>query len=199
MEHYYFIEKNGTKLGPYKLNELKQQTIYFDELIWRSDSDLWKKASDFEELNGIYIVKPPPTPKEQKIAKVNREFTSRDIKMLFIIYILTSLFLGLISTEIAKSSWVGRKNNRYPYSFPGRDTEKMYSNNEQFLFRPFKAFGSTIYLTEDERWDSSVLLRNLTLSSFASLSFIFFGIGIVYYAIKRNGSVTINEKIESTK
>ena len=28
MEQYYFIEKNGDKLGPYKLSELKQQTIY---------------------------------------------------------------------------------------------------------------------------------------------------------------------------
>lgn len=39
MEQYYFIEKNGTKQRPFKLNELIQQTIYFNELIWRSDID----------------------------------------------------------------------------------------------------------------------------------------------------------------
>jgi hypothetical protein len=55
MGQYYFIEKNGTKLGPYELSGLKQQIIYFDELIWRSDSDKWRKAADYEELSDILI------------------------------------------------------------------------------------------------------------------------------------------------
>ena len=32
MEHYYFIEKNGTSQDPYKLVKLKEQTIYSNQL-----------------------------------------------------------------------------------------------------------------------------------------------------------------------
>jgi hypothetical protein len=64
MENYYFINRNGSKLGPFKLGDLKNQLIYSDELVWRSDSENWKKASEFEELNGIYLIKPPLSPQE---------------------------------------------------------------------------------------------------------------------------------------
>jgi hypothetical protein len=213
MEQYYFIEKNGTKLGPYKLSELKQQTIYFNDLIWRSDSDQWKKASEFEELIDIFIIEPPPTPKEQKIAEVNRNFTGQIIGQLSVFYVITSLLIGFISYSIAKSSWdnylveTGGKylgntynnnsssnwisnaelyaNRRYKYYTPGRNNESAYGYGQGFWFRPFKAFGSTIYLTEEEQNNSGLLVGNLILSSFASLSFIFIIIGIIYYAIKR--------------
>jgi hypothetical protein len=199
MEKYYFIEKNGAKQGPYKLNDLREQTIYFDQLIWRSDSDQWKKASDFEELSGIYIVKPPPTPKEQNITEVNKEFTRRNIGGLVSIYVISSFLLGIISYNIALSSWEGSSINRYHYYSPGRDTETMYGNNEEFWFRPFKAIGSTIYLSKEEQEDSNLLERNLILSSFASLSFIFCAIGIIYYTIKRNGSNGNPINTESTQ
>lgn len=71
MEQYYFIEKDGAKLGPFKLEQLRNHTIYFDDLVWRSDNENWKKASEFEELNGIYIIMPPPTPKEQINSEIN--------------------------------------------------------------------------------------------------------------------------------
>jgi hypothetical protein len=64
MEKYYFIQQNGVKKGAFKLNELKAENIYFDELVWRSDEDKWKKASEYEELAGIYLIKPPLTPLE---------------------------------------------------------------------------------------------------------------------------------------
>ena len=105
MEQYYFIEKNGTKLGPYKLTELKQQTIYFDELIWRSDSDQWRKAADYEELSDIFILNPPPTPKEQKIAEVNKNFTGKIFGQIALSYFIASLLIGIISLSIAQGSW----------------------------------------------------------------------------------------------
>lgn len=263
MELYYFIEKNGTKQGPYKLFELKQQTIYFNELIWRSDSDHWKKASEFEELNDVVIIIPPPTPKEQKIAEVNQNFTEQIIGGLTILYIITSLLIGFISHSIAIESWekhlknAGSKylgsnsisrtenygnismsrtiggglndgstksdtsmsslqrlqalamsgdpgdgritgggiprslaevtSNRYSYFMPGNyNNEDAYGRGQNFWFRPFKAFGSTIYLTLEEQKNSNLLMGHLILSSFASISFIFMIIGILYYAIKRN-------------
>jgi len=253
MEHYYFIQQNGTKKGPFKLSEIKELIIYFDELVWRSDSDQWKKASELEELIDILIVKPPPTPKEKKINQLNKKFVSQTIWWLMFSYIITSLLIGFISYGIAQSSWgkylqkTGDKylnnfqdssedegrpplisqeelnailndpkingydklkamsdasdfrkkndglisyqelidNKRYPFYFKGQNNESNYGNGQGFWFRPFKAFVSTVYLTEDEQNNSNLLLLHLFLSSFASLSFVFIIIGIIFYVIKR--------------
>ena len=212
MEHYYFIQKGNRKQGPFKLEQLKQQIIYFDELIWRSDSDVWKKASDYEELSQIFIIKPPPTPKEQRITEVNQRFKSEIIGILTFSYIVISILISIISCVVAQTSWekylkdtdgkyLGNNksgspgyvtlyelnaNKRYPMYTPNYNNESAYGYGQSFWFRPFRAFGSTIYLTNEEQSDSSSLFFNLMLSSFASLSFIFIGFAIVYYGIKRN-------------
>lgn len=252
MKQYYFIEKNGAKLGPYKLSELKQQTIYFNELIWRSDSEEWKPAGEFQELKETIIYKPPLTPKEERIKKFNKNLKTKALIRLIFSYILASLVLSVISYSFAKSSWdkyltdtegkylperqpkmkEGRgplisdyeynkinkdpkstifdklnamsdhsdfrehdnfitykelnDNKRYPIYTHGINNESQYGYGQSFWFRPFKAFGSTIYLTLEEQKNSSLLMGNLFLSSFASLSIIFLIIGIIYYAIKRN-------------
>jgi hypothetical protein len=230
MEQYYFIVKNGTKLGPYKLSELKQKTVYFDELIWRSDSDQWRKAADYEELSDIFIIKPPPTPKEQKIAEVNKNFIGQIIGLIAISYVITSVFIGLISFVIAQDSWnsylketeskyVPDKNPSYNYQYPsgggfvmanelidnkrypmyqrGVNLENVYGIQQGLLFRSFRAFYSTIYLTKKEQNNSVLFLMNLMLSSFVSLSFFFIAIGIIYYAIKRNDLVDKPANMES--
>lgn len=219
MKQYYFIEKNGTKEGPYKLSELKQKTIYFDELVWRSDSDQWRKAVDYEELSDIFIIKPPQTPREQKIAKVNKKFISQFIGQLAISYVIAFLIFGFISFSIAQASWdsylkgtngkyVPEKNPNYNNQYPsgngfvmrnelidnkrypmyqrGVNLENVYGIQQGILFRSFKAFYSTIYLTRAEQRSSGLLLMNLMLSSLVSLSFLFILIGIIYYAKKRN-------------
>jgi len=212
MEQYYFIEKNGTKLGPYKLSEVKQQAIYFDELIWRSDSDQWRKAADYEELSDILIIKPPPTPKEQKIAEVNKNFTSKIIGQLIVAYIVASLLFGILSSSIAQSSWeecLKNGNNgygRYATYIPNKNVKDhedgsywfQYYQTGFLFYRPFKAFGSTIYLSHYEQDNTSLLWAHLMLSSFASLSIIFLIIGIIYYAIKRSDLADKRANKEST-
>ncbi len=191
---YYFVQQEGIKKGPFKLSELKELTVYFDELVWRSDNDLWKKASEFEELSDIFIIKPPPTPKEKKIDQLNKKFISQSISRLILSYIITSFLIGIISFGIAQSSWEKYNGNvssgRYKYFVPDRgyNNESAYGNGQSFWFRPFNAFGSKIYLTREEQNNSNILLGNLVLSSYASLSIIFLIIGIIYYAIKRNGA-----------
>ena len=110
MEHYYFIQKDGVKQGPLKLAELKQMTIYFDELIWRSDDDQWKKASDFEELNDIFIIKPPLTPVEGKKKDFNNTFLTTILPFALGIYVVISLIITLISFSIASKGWEDEKN-----------------------------------------------------------------------------------------
>ncbi len=254
MEHYYFIQKNGIKQGPYNLAELKLQTIYFDELIWRSDNSQWKKASEFEELQGVFIINPPPTPKEQKIYEVNYKFKYKVIKEISLLYILTCIIVSVLSFLIAQSSWnkylkdtegkylpnnqassieEGRPpliseeeyqailndpnasameklqaasdasdfrkkddgfitykelkdNQRYQYYTKGINNESSYGYGQGFIFRPFMAFFSTLYLTDEEQENPGILFKNLTLSSFFSLSFVFLIAGSLYYLIKRN-------------
>ena len=203
MKYFYFIQKSGNKHGPFDFSELKKQVIFHDQLIWRSDNDNWKMASEFKELEGIYIFKPPPTPKEEKVKKVNEEFSKKNLKQLFWLYIITSFLLGYASTEMAQSSWYKHQNksdrSRYPYVMPGMNHEIGYANQQNFWFRPFKAYYSTIYLTEEEQGSHIVLLGNLMLSSFASLFFIFVGIGIMNYLIVRTGKSKNSEPQNSQK
>lgn len=139
MKQYYFIEKNGTKLGPYKLNELKQQTIYFNELIWRSDSDQWKKASDFEELKDIFIIKPPLTPLEENKKDFNNKFFRSRLPIIIVIYILASTLLSIISFSIASDGWEKQKiypitnNDHTNINSIDENKNKLKANQEQIL------------------------------------------------------------------
>ena len=73
METYYFIEKNSVKKGPLKYSDLKSEYLNKNDLVWRNDSDVWKSASEYEELIDIIIAEPPLTPKEEKNIKINYE------------------------------------------------------------------------------------------------------------------------------
>jgi len=105
MDLYYFIQKNGTKQGPFKLSELNLQTIYSDELIWRSDNDQWKKASEFEELHDILINKPPLTPTEERNKSFNNNFLRKFLPFACGIYFFISLLLSVTSFIISTNDW----------------------------------------------------------------------------------------------
>lgn len=105
MEQYYFIQQNGVKKGPFKLNELKAENIYFDELVWRSDDDKWKKASEFEELSDIFLIKPPLTPLEIKKNQINEEFIKKVLPNTLGVYLIIFLLISISSFTIGNSSW----------------------------------------------------------------------------------------------
>lgn len=105
MEQYYFIQQNGVKKGPFKLDQLKSQNIYFDELVWRSDDDKWKKASEFEELASIFLIKPPLTPLEIEKSEIDKEFFKKVIPNTLGIYSILFLMISISSFLIANSSW----------------------------------------------------------------------------------------------
>jgi hypothetical protein len=105
MELYYFVEKNGgKKQGPYQLTDLKKQIIYPEQLIWHSDNEQWKKVFDFAELQGAFIMKPPLTPNDQKIADINASIIKKTLKNIVLIYFFTSLILSILSYVVASSS-----------------------------------------------------------------------------------------------
>ena len=109
MELYYVLEKNGIKLGPFTFNDVKNHTIYSDELVWRSDSENWKRASEFDELNGTYIFKQPPSIVEEKTTGTNDTKKNVDISEQLIISLLIGFsisFLAIVLSHISPSDWV---------------------------------------------------------------------------------------------
>jgi len=257
MEKYYFIQQNGVKKGAFKLNELKAENIYFDELVWRSDEDKWKKASEFEELAGIYLIKPPLTPLEIAKNDINKEFLNKVLPNTLGIYFILFLIISISSFLIANGSWeeakkayitnkdkVGKNSNdvksqeldSHKYFLKAATTElirlrselKVAPSNERdgiqfminnkkidssyrmavinnwefdnmnnsnqsviqptynvpenivaleninglqqpFLFRPFYAYFSKIYLTREEQDSAGKLFFNIVLSTFSLL------------------------------
>jgi hypothetical protein len=279
MEQYYFIQQKGVKKGPFKLNELKSENVFFDELVWRSDDDKWKKASEFEELTGVYLIKPPLTPLEIEKNEIDKEFFKKVIPNTLGIYFILFLIISISSFLIANSSWeeekkayitnkdeVGKssysvrekkiddlekelkdkiveivdlekqissakKNNLDWQEIDGlifslsrikQDTsyiktcieinknELFYGNNsnqsvvqptydipenivaleninglqQPFLFRPFYAYFSKIYLTREEQNSSGKLFINITLSTFSLLLLALLINLIILYFIK---------------
>lgn len=251
MEHYYFVEKNGHKLGPLKLADLAQQLIYFDQLIWRSDSSEWRQANMYAELQELIVYNPPLTPSEEKLRAFNLNFKTKILPKLIIAYLLAATIFSIVTYTITKSSWekylsdtqgkyllqnqpkavegrgplisdeeftriindpkttgtellqassdhsdfrnvnynnfISNKelsdNKRYPIYTRGINNESQYANNQPFLFKCFAVYYSTIYLTYEEQEDSSLLLKNLILSTLSTFAIIFLGSGIFFYFI----------------
>ncbi len=105
MDIYYFIQKGAVKEGPFKLNELREHSICFDELVWRSDQSDWKVASEFDELKEIVIFKPPLTPKEERIKNFSSEHKTNIIFSIIILYVIISFIISVFSFVKATSSW----------------------------------------------------------------------------------------------
>jgi hypothetical protein len=208
--YLYYIEKEGLKDGPYNLNEILQLGISKDSMIWRSDQENWKKANEYDELlNFISVTKENIEMKKDK-KELIKSYNNKFITNFLIYYFVTSILIGFFSFSIAKNSWENYSktlkptsnfynsnsksglrpfseltSTRYKYFVPGGyDNEDAYARGQTFLFKPFKAFGSTIYLTKAERNDHGILFKNLLLSSFTSLGLIFFPLGLLYYLIE---------------
>ena len=56
----YFYSDGNEKHGPLSLDELKQENIAKDTLIWFEELDDWTPASDLEEMIPILELRPPP-------------------------------------------------------------------------------------------------------------------------------------------
>lgn len=189
MHNYYFFERNGSKEGPFNIEDIKKGDIRADDLVWRSDGKEWRKASEFEELQALLYRNPPLTPAEKNIMELNSFFFQRVIQKLAIGYVIFSFLLGVASHTIAANSWKasqsGSSSGRYPVINIGYNNEDLYGSSQKSIFRPYKAFYSTIYLTKDEQQDTGKLLTNLLISSFLSTLLVFLTIGVAYYIYLR--------------
>lgn len=65
MDLQYFVGTNGTKSGPFTIEELKTQDITKDTLVWKEGMDKWTKAGDVKNFNDFFKSIPPPLPKSE--------------------------------------------------------------------------------------------------------------------------------------
>ena len=78
MEEYYFSD-GESQFGPFTLDELKNQKITKDTLIWYEGIDDWTKANEIEKLKTFFKATPPPLQKTQ-IPKVEVSITPPPIR-----------------------------------------------------------------------------------------------------------------------
>lgn len=73
----YFYSDGKEKYGPLSLDELKQENIAIDTLIWFEGLNDWTPASDIKEMKPILELKPPPIATLKNEADVKIEETDQ--------------------------------------------------------------------------------------------------------------------------
>ncbi len=94
MKKYYYT--NGKeKLGAFSLEELKEENITQDTLIWFEELDDWEQAKDIEELKPILGLTPPPiTEVENKKETTEIQNKVKEASTLWIVVGFIFCFLG---------------------------------------------------------------------------------------------------------
>lgn len=62
MHMNYYLLVGGLQKGPFSLDELWQNGISKDTLVWHAGMAGWQKASELEELKELLEQLPPPPP-----------------------------------------------------------------------------------------------------------------------------------------
>jgi uncharacterized membrane protein YhaH (DUF805 family) len=103
----YFYSVGKEKHGPLSLDELKQENISNDTLIWFEGLDDWTPASELEEMKPILELKPPPISTFNTEPGIERQAT---------------IHRENIKTENHDSSTIRSKQGMFssPFSFDGR-------------------------------------------------------------------------------
>jgi hypothetical protein len=98
----YYIHKGEDNSGPFNIEELKNQKITKDTLVWSNDMEDWKKAGEIDELKSILSKNPPPLKKLQK-SEYQKTKKSNFLKYLIIAIGLIA-FLAIGSNIISEGT-----------------------------------------------------------------------------------------------
>jgi hypothetical protein len=209
MELYYFISIADKKEGPYTLEKVKTMNLSPDTIVWRSDDSEWRSVHYYDELSDSIYIEPPKTPKEIQSKIYSNKFL-QFIRGWTIFYFIYSFFIALIAKDLTQKSWNNFLEkldnsgisyeqysssessdkvvnlfdvvsfNRYPVFMPGVDLENVNAIQQSDLFRVYKPFYATNYITRMERIENS-LFSNMLASSIISNFIIFVSIAIIVY------------------
>mgnify|MGYP003301148292 CR=1 FL=1 len=58
----YYLIKNNKKIGPFTKEQVKENNITHETLVWTPGTNDWKPASEFAELRSIFKTTPPLPP-----------------------------------------------------------------------------------------------------------------------------------------
>lgn len=80
MRQYFYIAE-GTQLGPYSLEALRDIGLYRTSLVWYEGCDDWRTAETIIELSGYLRESPPPIPGKLHEAYIKRSDKKRRLEM----------------------------------------------------------------------------------------------------------------------
>ena len=96
----YYVSTNGTRKGPFNIDELRNSDIYEDTLVWEASFDSWREAKDVGELQELIKKSPPPLPALDINTKSHKNVLPKEdinaIVALGIIYIVGHCFFPII-------------------------------------------------------------------------------------------------------
>lgn len=61
----WYIARDGQQVGPFALNQLQQQGLTPQTLVWHQGMNSWQPASEVAELQSLFASAPPPPPPTQ--------------------------------------------------------------------------------------------------------------------------------------
>jgi ABC-type uncharacterized transport system permease subunit len=180
MKKYYFLERKGEKKGPFSLEDLRNETIYEDDLIWNNEIEEWTQSKNLDEVSDLIIIRPPKTPDEiieEKIKSDNILIRRIVIKRTSIIYLILSIILTMIA-YLATDNFID--NGLY-----GKKGVKMYYSSKSIFTRAIEAFQGEFTVEGGEYENRNLLFFKMFISSILFFSFVI-PIGFFYYLINRS-------------
>lgn len=156
MKKYYYAKKNE-KFGPFTLDQLKDQSLTKDCLVWYEGLETWVPVEQIEELKELYS-QPPPIPPVLK----------SEVKE--------------YSYIIIKNKATGRKERVFPHRW--KEIAELYGEDKYIILSYIDEYGNTIDaeggLVEKSQVPKSYLVESILVTLFCCLPA---GIaGIVYAA-----------------
>ena len=101
-------------MGPFTIDELKNQHINRDTLVWYDGIPDWEKASNIEALRDVFVT-PPPIPKKDEKRSDTQPHTKKKksktvIIILGILFVVATLFIieGISSANISDEDFISR-------------------------------------------------------------------------------------------
>ncbi len=104
MKKYFYSD--GTKtLGPFSIDDLKEEEIARETMIWFQELDEWKKADEIQELGDLFSLTPPPIRQkgdynQQLITKTNSTSVTDTLVFLSIVYWCTTSLVIIVGEKV---------------------------------------------------------------------------------------------------
>jgi hypothetical protein len=101
-------------MGPFTIDELKNQHINRDTLVWYDGIPDWEKASNIEALRDVFVTPPPIPKKDEKRSDTQPHTKKKKSKtvtiILGILFVVATLFIieGISSGNISVEDFISR-------------------------------------------------------------------------------------------